>query len=152
MGTYGQLTAQGARLLRMAREEIRRHPKSFDMAIWDCGTTACVAGHVVRASGGKQKLWRGTPETACELLGFTPFVALGLAEQEHPLGKLFSPRSWYLRFGVLSKTQTPENAAIYINEFLWSQGFPPDEVGGEIQAVVERREDEEVTVCAVNNE
>ena len=132
---FGQLTAQGARLLRMAREEIVRHPETFDMSNWDCGTTACIAGHVVRAAvmeGLKTNECSHTSVNACSLLGFTQQDGMG-ATPLHPLTVLFSPLGWFRRFsGNIKETQTGENAAIWINEFLWSQGFPPDEmVGGE---------------------
>ena len=45
MSDYGSLSADGARLLRQARDHIAAHPKEFDMTHWgECGTVACIGG------------------------------------------------------------------------------------------------------------
>src|SRR6266436_699381 len=39
-----------ALLLRVA-DKISKHPEQFNMAKWDCGTTACIIGWMQRLSG-----------------------------------------------------------------------------------------------------
>ena len=58
-----------ALLLRVA-DQISKTPEAFHMALWECGTSACIAGWACRLADGKP-----APETfvrlrACQLLGF----------------------------------------------------------------------------------
>ena len=38
-------------LLEKVKAAILKDPGSFNMSDWDCGTTACIAGHVMRLNG-----------------------------------------------------------------------------------------------------
>jgi hypothetical protein len=51
-------TEAQAALLRAAVEEIKKHPETFDMRDWACGTTCCLAGQIVRNSCSSAT-WRG---------------------------------------------------------------------------------------------
>jgi hypothetical protein len=41
-------TEAQAAILRAAVAEIKKHPETFDMSTWTCGTTCCLAGQIVR--------------------------------------------------------------------------------------------------------
>ena len=114
----GTLTASGARLLRLAREEIIAHPTSFRMDVWDCGSVACVAGHIIRAAGVVVQSHH------YELYGHTATQLLGFDEDPSRCKALFSPLAWFRRFAETE--YRAENVIPWINEFLWSYGYPPD--------------------------
>ena len=38
-------------LLDLALNYIDEHPEEWDQSTWDCGTTACIAGHMARIAG-----------------------------------------------------------------------------------------------------
>ncbi len=119
------LTPEGARLLRLARDQILAHPDSFDMNSWDCGTTACIAGHVVRAAQELCEIPFGVPAHATRLLGFRPLiivdVASGCAEYDaqHPLMTLFFDWIFHTNADV---------AVDRINAFLWQYGYPAEAI------------------------
>jgi len=119
------LNAEGARLLRVARDEILAHPETFNMFEWDCGTFACIGGHMTRAAG--------------------------LSSSEDLLGKELMDRCG---FGHVTVLRTPFESLFYawpggaeqdaniaaerINAFLWSYGYPPDEIAPQVEALAEQ--------------
>src|SRR5216110_2863195 len=50
-------------LLLKVADQIFKHPEQFEMAVWDCETTACIAGWMQRLSGKHRyeltKEWTG---------------------------------------------------------------------------------------------
>lgn len=61
-------------LFSKIKDAIRANPEQFCMAVWDCGTYACIAGcWAVRLAGGEAELnptgWKTTQGLAAELLG-----------------------------------------------------------------------------------
>lgn len=105
------LTANGAALLRQARDQILAHPETFDWGEWDCGTHACIAGWVARCAGIPA---RQHSTVTANALGF---------KTSTPLACLF--------YGFAAGAEALRDvkyAAEKINAFLWSYGFPPDEV------------------------
>lgn len=107
--TNGTLTADGARYLRMARAKILAHPETFDMAEWDCGTTACIAGHIARLIPELGNGWSTRDVSAALGFGRTTIEPWG-----HPLSFLF--------YSNLPNSD-PAWAAAKITEFLWQYGY-----------------------------
>jgi hypothetical protein len=72
------LSAEARALLHKAADQIEAHPEQFNMSDWggeyNCGTVACIAGHIVIASGEGDKLstMRSVPSRAAELLDLDP--------------------------------------------------------------------------------
>lgn len=91
-------------LLQKVAEHIRAHPEEFSMNDWDCGTTACIAGHAARiheAETGKLKRPKG-PHT------FAGIVGISRAES----GRLFYACNWPEPFLSLYKNaETPQQCA-----------------------------------------
>lgn len=113
----GTLTADGARYLRGARDAILAHPETFDMGEWECGSRACIAGHIARQAFPQVgELW-STREVS-QVLGFG---YVQVAPYAHPLSALF--------FESLGDND-PVAAAARINEFLWQYGYPVAETEG----------------------
>jgi len=113
----GTLTAEGARYLRGARDAILAHPEQFDMGEWDCGTRACIAGHIARQVPSFSYGW--STSSVSNLLGFGYHV---VSPHGHPLSCLF--------FDDM-RNNDPVWAAARINEFLWQYGYAADEVAQE---------------------
>ena len=44
-------TKINVQLLLKVADQISKHPEQFEMDIWDCETTACIAGWMQRLSG-----------------------------------------------------------------------------------------------------
>jgi hypothetical protein len=115
------LTADGASLLRQARDQILAHPEQYDKGLWDCGTSACIAGWICRcANVAPQDPMDsfGTPDLAASLIGVRFRLADGSINME--LSPLF------LDGHDGPKRLDVQAAAAEINAFLWSYGFPPD--------------------------
>lgn len=114
----GTLTPDGARLLRAARDQILAHPDTFNMREWDCGTTACIAGHCLRLLSAPERVTWGIDslETVYRALGFHFHVNTWM---QSPLNRdLFS----------LDYVPSADIARAEINRFLWSYGYPPEEM------------------------
>jgi hypothetical protein len=117
------LSPEGARLLRAARDQILDHPEAFAMADWDCGTHACIAG------------WMGRVDPTIEADIFQTkvisercgFGRRAVTPQGHPLGPLFYETAAMSDQGVDGALTAAER----IDAFLWSFGYPPDDVAGE---------------------
>lgn len=120
---FGRLSAEGARMLRAARAAIQAHPSRFNMRNWvypggtglapTCGTTACIGGWCMLAAGRE---WEGILPLV-EALGFQ--VQRGRMPAD--LALLFSPPGG-------EENRDVARAVRNINEFLWSYGYPPEEV------------------------
>lgn len=109
------LTAEGAQLLRDARDRIVADPLAFYMGEWDCGSFACIGGHCDRIlceTGrfvNERSIW-------AVLLGSQEYI-----NYESPLYALF--------FAWKTNEERDVAAAVErINAVLWSYGFPPDEL------------------------
>jgi hypothetical protein len=94
----------------LARDTIIAHPETFDMGEWDCGTTACIGGHIARHVPALQERAWSTVDLS-ELLGFGRVF---VGPYAHPLGVLF--------FNEMESDAAA--AAARINEFLWQYGYP----------------------------
>jgi hypothetical protein len=127
MAEDNRLSPDGARLLRAARDQILAHPRDFGMDAWDCGTFACIGGHLGRLLGFSAE------ENVTVPAGIAVSVACGFgawhpsdqtrfgAHHTHPFYALFYSWDHLTRRNV-------RVAAERINAFLWLYGFPPDEV------------------------
>lgn len=121
----GTLTPEGARLLRAARDQILADPESFSMGVWECGTRACIAGHVARVM--KQPIV-GDPLHPWKASDYVRRVvtALGFGAE--------STEDWWVGpslaplFCNLGHHDTPALARDAINAFLWSYGYPAEEI------------------------
>lgn len=104
------LSVDGARLLCGARENILAHPETFDMGEWDCGSRACIAGHIARQIARLRRDGWSTADVSAALgFGHRLVVPHG-----HPLSALFFE-------DVMSGDAVL--AAARITEFLWQYGF-----------------------------
>jgi hypothetical protein len=68
-----ELSAEARALLHKAADQIEAKPETLDMGVWnyeeDCGTVACIAGHIVIAAG--EDFAGYTPYQAAKLLGLS---------------------------------------------------------------------------------
>lgn len=50
------MTTPNLPLLRQVREQIEKHPETWDQSLWfsECGTAACVAGWAAALTGGRR--------------------------------------------------------------------------------------------------
>lgn len=115
----GTLTPEGAQLLRGARDAILADPTTFDMAEWDCGTQACIAGHIARRVPALVSAGEWSTRDVSAALGFGD---RRLNPVDHPLYPLFF--SW-------RDPHDAAEAAARINEFLWNYGYPATAAPGE---------------------
>lgn len=119
MSEYGTLSPEGARRLRAVRDYIVAHPDEFAIQRWDCGTTACIGGHLVRMfHPTKVRFDRSHSGHISKQLGF----ADGAEHWEHPLYALFFSTK------AMKVDRDVQKAADHINRFLWQYGYPPNEV------------------------
>lgn len=119
------LTAEGARLLRIARDRIVAHPDEYDKGNWGCETEACIAGHVCLAAGERDLF--GAGQKAVELLGFGQHEYVAWAPK--PI------RSLFLDDAFTKFRRDVHKAAADINAFLWAYGYPPNELSEQPEAV-----------------
>jgi hypothetical protein len=115
----GSLSPEGADLLRKARDEIVAHPEGFSMSVWDCGTLACIGGHLSRQLGMN---WRGLDHA--ESLDSTVILARKLGFETINAGPLYE---LFFCFSYERRKSVPY-AVEKINAFLWAYGYPPDPV------------------------
>lgn len=121
----GTLSPVGAQALRNVRDHILAHPKEFAMDEWECGTTACIGGHLARMGCGQ----RGDPFSTEMALGFNSDAQF---HSSHPLHSLFygfggnrkslAMESWPCASD--GSTRDPLVAARHINAFLAIYGYP----------------------------
>lgn len=52
--------ALNVELLEKVKAKIRKHPEDLDMDVWECGTVACIAGHIIKIACATDD------ETTCE--------------------------------------------------------------------------------------
>lgn len=126
MKDTSMLTADGARLLRAARDQIVANPETFNMGAWECGTTACIAGHILRVAGVKWPFQDQSKDGAFSvtaainrLLGFAPQYGVLFPQPifPQPIGALFF--NWGLEHHQVAEA---------VNAVLWHYGYPPSEV------------------------
>jgi len=118
----GTLTAEGARYLRAARDTIMSHPETFSMGDWECGSTACIAGHIARHAIAKGVPgFAGGCWSASDVSALLGFGKAPVWPARHPLAALF-----YVDLDGPQELAATE-AATRINEFLWQHGYPATE-------------------------
>lgn len=130
-----QLSPEGARLVRAAREAIKKRPGSFNMRTFfgECGTTCCIGGHMAVAAGiawigqdgkfNRPSGWREALNARCGFASDMDLPPFGSWDGDG-LGQIF--------FGWNEGHDTDVSHAVErINAFLFKYGYPPDEISGQ---------------------
>jgi hypothetical protein len=119
------LSPEGARLLRLARDQILAHPDQFDMSGWDCGCHACIGGWVLRSA---RITWReigGQSDPVSWIVART--LGFQVGRGVYPLA-LITLLTLLTPLSDPDKNTDAQDAARRINAFLWSYGYPADDV------------------------
>lgn len=111
----GMLNAQGAALMRQARDHIVAHPEEFGMAAWSnrCGTLCCIGGRMAHILGVCTDAHDGDHELT-EYCGFAPHDT---TDEDSPFFSLFF--EW-------EDSRSVREAVKKINAFLEEHGHPKD--------------------------
>jgi len=138
----GRLSPEGAKILRSVRDYVVSHPYELDMGTWECGTSACIAGHCLRYMTGTTETVKGV---LSRRVNNWSSDGRGVARVVEGLGFSRNDDNWPLHGLFYGNYENDIDVFVeQINKFLWYYGYPPNEVSDSRQAQAEAQVQEEL--------